>query len=159
MTEEGSQLVVESAPIIETISSDMSDLQKTNLSQLDTDSDYQSLRKEIKYARSTVKRLEKLDKLKAKKIARKAGLISGVKRANGWLTGLKQWNTDKPIYSIPKRGTKDYDAVMAIVKTLVPEAKPTDVVDIIKMGTKRARKAEVAKEAVKAPRAKRVKKE
>lgn len=159
MAEESSQLVVESQPIGETDSSGtiLGELQKSNLSHLDADSDYKSLRKEIKYARNTVKRLEKLDKVKAKKIARKAGLASGVKRDNGWLQGLKQWNVGRSHYSIPKRGTPEHDEVMALVKQLVPKAKEEDVVAVKVSKKRKAAPVEESQEVV-APKPKRVKK-
>lgn len=33
-----------------------------------------------------------------------------------WLEALKKWNKDKAVYSIPKKGTADHDAVVALMK-------------------------------------------
>lgn len=37
------------------------------------------------------------------------------KPLNKWALALKKWNEGKPIYHIPKKGTKEYDEVKALM--------------------------------------------
>ena len=37
---------------------------------------------------------------------------------NAWLSALKKWNAGRPKYTIPKKGTKDYNEVRAIMSKL-----------------------------------------
>lgn len=59
------------------------------------------------------------------------------KRAGGkpspWLIALKEWNKDKATYSIPKKGSKEHDEVLALMKGSVivldkPKSKRSKVV-------------------------------
>ena len=34
---------------------------------------------------------------------------------NSWAMALKKWNEGKPMYHIPKKGTKEYDEVKALM--------------------------------------------
>jgi hypothetical protein len=61
------------------------------------------------------------------------------KRATGkpspWLVALKEWNKDKATYSIPKKGTKEHEAVLALMQGNIvvvdkPKKKRSKVVPV-----------------------------
>ena len=39
-----------------------------------------------------------------------------------WIEALKQWNSGRPKWSIPKKGTQEYADVMAMVTQKIPRA-------------------------------------
>jgi hypothetical protein len=45
--------------------------------------------------------------------------------SNAWITALKKFNEGKGTWCLPKKGTKEYDEVRALMEPTVPKKKPS----------------------------------
>jgi len=53
------------------------------------------------------------------------------RQPNSWIRACKQWNKDKPIYCIPRRGTPQYDEIAAIRDAIDAEERPAAAEEVV----------------------------
>jgi glutaredoxin 2 len=53
------------------------------------------------------------------------------RQANSWIRACKQWNEDKPVYCVPRRGTPQYNEIAAIRDAIDAEERPAAAEEVV----------------------------
>ena len=62
------------------------------------------------------------------------------KKTSSWLLALKKWNEGNVMWCIPKRGSVEYDEVIALKNGFTNKPKPKKVLKIVGEKTKKPKK-------------------
>lgn len=81
----------------------------------------------FKEKQRTQKYKDKIAEARSKKASRRSPGVLKVKRTQTvWVRALQQWNQGKDLYRIPKKGTPEYDEVVAIKQKLGNVTEPCE---------------------------------